>query len=156
MLFTKTIKFSCNSLLSSREKSSWKKLYLTPVRATEQVLLPPPSNNKKLATCKHSYGTLHVVVVSKFAAGELNSGWLYESFQERQCTSLATPFSFTQLDQPVGSCCGARLFTALTQFIQDVTTRRISLDSSFWFLMEIPRIFLVRFWMIWIRQKMEI
>ena len=143
MLFTYTITFSCNSLLSSREKSSWKKHLIWHFPATQQVLLPPPSKNKKLATCKYSYGTLHVVVASKFATDDLKLGWLYEFFQERQCTSLAIArsFSFAQLDQQVGGRCGARLFAVLNLFIHNVTTRWISLDFSLWFLMETPRIF---------------
>ena len=104
MLFTYTIIFSCNSLLSSREKSSWKNTLFDTFPATQQVLLPPPSNNKELATCKYSCGTLHVVVASKFAADDLRSGWLYVCFQKRQCTSLAIArsFSFAQPDQQVG------------------------------------------------------
>ena len=144
MLFTYTIIFSCNSLLSSREKSSWKNTLFDTFPATQQVLLPPPSNNKELATCKYSCGTLHVVVASKFAADDLRSGWLYACFQKRQCTSLAIArsFSFAQLDQQVGGRCGARLSALLNLFIHNVTTRRISLDFSLWFLMETPRIFL--------------
>ena len=86
MLFVYTIIYSC---FPQGKRVPQKAPYLMSVSATKQVLLLPPSINKELAACKYSYGILHVVVVSKFAADDLNSGWLYESFQERQCTSLA-------------------------------------------------------------------
>ena len=145
MLFIYNIIYRC---FPQEKRVSEKTPYLTrfSVSATQQVLLPPLSNNKELATCKYSYGTLHVVVASNFAADDLNLGWLYESFQEKQCTSLAIrSFSFGQLDQVVGGRCGARLFAVLNPFMNDVTTRQISLDFSLWFLMKIPRIFLVFF-----------
>ena len=71
MLFIYTIIYRC---FPQGKKVPEKTPYLTPVPATQQVLLPPPSNNQELTTCKYSYGTLHVVVASKFAADDLNSG----------------------------------------------------------------------------------
>ena len=79
----------------------------------------------------------------KVSAEDLKSGWLYETFQERQCISLARSFPFAQLDQVVGGRCGTNLFTESNQFFHDVIKRWIFLDISPWLFMQIPRIFLV-------------
>ena len=73
MLFIYSIIYRC---FSQEKRVSEKTPYLTrvSVSATQQVLLPPLSNNKEFATCKYSYGTLHVVVASNFAADDLNLG----------------------------------------------------------------------------------
>ena len=140
MLFIYTIIYRC---FPQGKRVPEKTPYLTPVPATQQVLLSPLSNIKELATFKYGYSTLYVVVASKYAADDLNSGWFYESFQERQCIFLARSFLFAQLDEAVGGRCGISLFAELNQFIHDVTKQRISLDFSLRFLMEIPRIFFV-------------